>query len=284
MRYRFIESHDRDYPVRWMCRRLEVSSSGYYDWRGREPSAHALRDTQLSESIREVFGEHQARYGAPRVCRQLKEQGMLTSQKRVARLMKEQQLCAVVRKKRPKTTQTDSSHPKAANHLARDFCARTPNQKWVGDITYVPTHQGWLFLAVLLDLFSRKVIGYQMSSRIDTQLALDALKTAIEARGLPEGLVHHSDRGCQYTSASYQARLAGCTISMSRKGNCWDNAVAESFFATLEKELLMKREFQTKEEANIAIFEYIEIYYNKKRMHSSIDYHTPTAFEARHAA
>ena len=278
-----MHAQKANYPVVFMAKRLKVSVSGYYRACAAKRSAHTQRDEVLLEHIKSIFAEHKGRYGSPRVHQVLLSRGERTSQKRVMRLMRQEGLRSRVRQTRVKTTQSDVSHRKAANVLARDFSAEAPNQKWLGDITYLPTRQGWLYLAVLLDAFSRKVIGYAMSSRIDTQLTLDALNMACQERGLPKGLIHHTDRGSQYTATVYQERLATCTVSMSRKGNCWDNAVSESFFATLKKEALPESIFQTRELARLAIFEYIHTYYNQVRMHSVLGYQAPNQFEHNYA-
>lgn len=269
-----------NYALSWMAPRLGVSVSGYYRYLYSKPSVRRLDEQKLSMRIKAIFCEHKGRYGSPRITYELKKQGKSISVKRTARLMREQGLVAVsAAKRRPKTTLSNSKHPKADNVLARDFTAVCPNEKWAGDITYIRTTEGWLYLAVLLDVFSRKVIGYQMGTRVDTDLALGALQSAIEQRGLKDGLIHHTDRGSTYTAHRYQNRLDGCIISMSRKGNCWDNAISESFFATLEKELLMQNKPQNTEATIAMVFEYIQIYYNTKRMHSSIGYQTPQQCE-----
>lgn len=279
--YKLILAEKAGYAVSMMCALLGVCRSGFYAWMKREPSNHAKEDERLGAMAEEVFGEHRGRYGAPRVHAELAARGERVACKRIARLLKDRD-CVVKPKKRYRvTTKSSPTATFADNVLNRDFQASGPNQKWVTDITFIHTLEGWLYLAVLLDLFSRRVVGWSMSDTITRQLPLDALTMAVQYRGAPAGLIHHSDRGSQYTSGDYQKRLkAFQTVpSMSRKGNCWDNAVAESFFATLEKELLISERFESRIEARAAVFEYIEIYYNRKRRHSTLGYLSPVEFE-----
>lgn len=280
-RYRFIDAEKADYPVAWMCRQLDVSKSGYFAWSGRTPSARALRDEELIATIRRIFDEHRGRYGSRRIHQELKAQGQDVGLNRVERLMREAGLRGHGKRRFKKTT--DSTHllPVAPNILRREFRAEKPNQVWAGDITYIWTAQGWLYLAVLLDLFSRTVIGWKMSERITKKLAIDALQMAVAQRGVPDGLLHHSDRGSQYASHDYRQLLDahGIIVSMSRKGDCWDNAVSESFFASLEKELLIDSFFHRRDDARQAVFEYIEGYYNRGRRHSTLGYLSPFEYE-----
>jgi putative transposase len=231
-----------------------------------------------------VHAESRGRYGSPRVHRELVAKGLTVSKHRVARLMRENGLRGKRRRKFRHTTDSDHALPVAPNTLARDFTADAPNEAWVTDITYIPTREGWLYLAAIIDLFSRRVVGWSMSDRITRQLTLDALTMALAARTPAVGLLHHSDRGSQYASADYRAALDAAHIecSMSRKGNCWDNAVAESFFATLKTELVHDADWCTRAEARSAIFEYLEIFYNRRRRHSSIGYVSPEEFELRY--
>ena len=278
--FEFIAAEKAQYPIDLLCEVLGVSRAGFYAHHGRPKSARATRDEALGAQIIAIHKQGRRAYGSPRVHKELVERGEHVSRKRVIRLMQDLNLRGK-RRRRFRTT-TDSNHamPVASNVLARDFTASTPNQKWVGDITYIPTREGWLYLATLLDLFSRRVVGWSMSERMPTALPLAALDMALRLRR-PAPLVHHTDRGSQYASADYQAVLAkhGLVASMSRKGNCWDNAVAESFFATLKVELVRDADFATRAEARAAVFEYIEVFYNRQRRHSSIGYATPSGFE-----
>jgi putative transposase len=286
VRFAFIDVEKAHYPVRLLCRLLAVSRAGFYAWRGRAPSAREREDVRLGVEVAAVFREHKGRYGSPRVHDELHSRGRRIGRKRVARLMGERSLRARTGRRRwPQTTDSRHGHPVAANLLARSFRVDEPNVAWVGDITYLPTAEGWLYLAVLLDLFSRKVVGYALSDRIDTALALAALRRALVGRRPTAALLHHSDRGSQYASDAYRAALAahGLVASMSRKGNCYDNAVAESFFSTLEFELGADADWQTRDQAAAAVREYIDGFYNPVRRHSTIGGLSPIAFERRHA-
>ncbi|MBK8943572.1 MAG: IS3 family transposase [Polyangiaceae bacterium] len=266
MKYAFIAEKQVAFPVAALCRVLAVSRSGFYDFVAEPETERVRRDSSLAAKTRAVFAEHQGRYGSPRVCRELRHRGDAVSEKTVARLMRENGLVAR-RKKRFRAT-TDSKHedPIAPNLLARDFTASGPNEAWVTDVTAVWTLAGWLFVAAILDLYSRRVVGWATSANNDRDLALDALRAALTARRPPPGLVHHSDRGSPYASADYRRALdrAGAVASMSRKGDCWDNAVAESFFATLKTEALGDRVPADHDLATHAIGEYLDGYYNPK--------------------
>jgi transposase InsO family protein len=264
-----------------MCRNLNVSKAGYYAWRGRKPSARARADEALKLRIRAIHLENKGRYGSPRIHAELQSVGMCVARKRVARLMRSANLKAKKRRHFRVTTVSSHSYPTATNLLARDFKPALPNRAWAADITYFATREGWLYLAVVIDLFSRRVVGWSMSTRIDTALVLDALQMALRARKPEKGLIVHTDRGSQYACREYQSLLQanGIIASMSRKGDCWDNAVAESFFATLKVELKDKSLWATRSEARSAIFEYIEIWYNRRRRHSTIGYISPLEFE-----
>ena len=281
MKFAIVDAEKANFPIVLMCRVLEVTRSGYYAWAARGPSHHAEEDDSLGSAVAAAHDESRRTYGAPRIHQALKARGIQTSRKRVARLMRERGLAA--RKKRRFCVTTNSAHclETAPNVLQRCFNAPRPNVAWAGDITYVATAEGWLYLAVLLDLYSRRVVGWSMSESLDTQLATSALRMAIDARRPPSGLVHHSDRGTQYASAEYRQRLEqhGMICSMSRRANCWDNAVAESFFSTLKTELANGRVFASRRAATQAIFEYLEVFYNRKRLHSSIGYRSPADFE-----
>lgn len=285
MKYACIARHRREFPVRLMCRVLAVSPAGFYAAQRRAPSARAQRDQALRLKVREAHRKSRRRYGAPRVHAELTAQGEAVGRKRVARLMREDGL--VGRRPRRFVRTTDSRHadPVAPNVLARHFGVQQvagPDRVWVSDITYVPTREGWLYLASVLDLASRRVVGWAMRDTLEEDLALAALRMALAARRPSPGLLHHSDRGSQYTSGAYQVLLGahGLVASMSRKGDCWDNAVAESFFATLEVELLLEADWHTRDAARRTIFAYIETWYNRERRHSSLGYRSPAQYEA----
>ena len=283
MKFAFIQSDLGLYPVTLACTVLQVSRAGYYAWRRRPPSARARRREDLAGKVRRVHEEHRRVYGSPRVCAVLQAQGEPVCENTVARLMQEQQIRAKTKKKFvPRTTDSHHASPVAENLLDRHFAAAKPNQKWVADITYIPTDEGWLYLAGVLDLYSRKVVGWSMADHMQTQLVSDALSMALARRQPAEGLLHHSDRGVQYASDDYQHLLGtrGVMVSMSGKGNCWDNACAESFWATLKTELVHQEHYGTREQARQSIFEYIEVFYNRQRLHSSLGYVSPEAFEA----
>jgi putative transposase len=281
MKYQFIEQHKQEFPVVVMCRILAVSESGFYAWRKRPACRRKREDAQLSSHIRQVFRTHRERYGSPRIHVELRELGMRCSRKRVARLMREALLRAKGKRRRVVTTRRDVSHPVAPNRLDRDFTATEPNSKWVTDVTYVPTTQGWLYLAVILDLYSRAVVGWSMSAHCDEELVERALDMAVVRRRPKAGLLHHSDRGCQYTSRAYRQRLeqAQMIVSMSRKGNCWDNAAMESFFGSLKEECVGSTIYPSHEQARLSLFEYLEVYYNRQRRHSSLGYVSPLMYE-----
>lgn len=264
-----------------MCDVLQVSRSGFYRWSQAIPSNRARANQRLDIHIKALFIEHKARYGAPRILMALLQAGIRCSKKRVASRMKIMDIRAKAKGKFRATTDSGHQHPVFSNILNRDFNATTMDQKWVSDITYVHTKQGWLYLAVVIDLYSRSIIGWSMSKRIDKDLVCNALLMALFRRKFPKGVVVHSDRGSQYCSKKYRKILSlnGLIGSMSRKGNCWDNAPCESFFHTLKVELIQNRGYETRAEAKQEIFSYIESYYNKKRMHSAIDYRTPYEME-----
>lgn len=266
-----------------MCRVLGVSESGLYAWRKRPACQRHREDAQITQEIRQVFLTHRGRYGSPRIQRERKDQGRRISRKRVARLMREAALSARRKQRRVVTTRRDASHPVTPNILDREFTATEPNRKWVTDITYIPTTHGWLYLAVILDLYSRAVVGWSMSARCAEELAAQAVQMALGRRRPQAGLLHHSDRGCHYTSRTYRQRLeqAGMIGSMSRKGNCWDNAAMESFFGSLKEECVGKTIYLSYEQAMQSLFEYLEIYYNRQRRHSTLGYVSPLVYEQR---
>ena len=280
-RYWFVQEEKAMFPVAVLCRVLRVSRSGYYAWAGREVSARARADAVLSAQIAAAHARSRGSYGAPRIQATLRAAGVRTSRRRVARLMRAASLVGCCRRRRVRTTIADPARTPAPNLVARDFAAPAPNRLWLGDITFVPTHEGWLYLAVLLDAHSRRVVGWAMADHLRPELALDARTMALQARRPPPGLVHHTDRGCQYTAAAYQAALAACGLvcSMSRSGDCLDNAMAESFFATLKAELCDRRTWATRLAARTAIFEWIEVFYNRQRAHSALAFQPPAVFE-----
>jgi putative transposase len=284
VRYAVIARHRDEFPVRLMCRVLAVSPAGFYAFLRRPASWRAIIDEVLLAHVRIAFRESGATYGAPRVQRELTAQGLPTSTKRVARLMRADGLVArPTRRRRVVTTDSRHADPIAPNRLGRRFDVHgiAPNQVWVGDITYLPTREGFVYLATVLDLSSRRCVGWAMRDTLDTELVTSALRMAQQARRPAPGLVFHSDRGSQYASAAYRAELAvhGMLASMSAKGDCFDNAVAESFFATLEFELVQHHDWHTRAEARRAVFRYIETWYNRKRRHSTLGYLSPQDYE-----
>lgn len=278
-----MRHHEKRVPVRVMCRALAVSPAGYYAWAARPESRRTAANRRLVTLIRVIHAESRSTYGSPRVHATLQAQGQRIGEHRVARLMR----TSAIRAKRVKTWRvtTDSAHqyPVVPNTLNRQFVVAHPNQVWAGDITYVWTAEGWLYLAVVLDLYSRRVIAWGMGSRLTQELATAALTMAVEQRRPASGVLHHTDRGSQYAATLYRELLAGhgLTASMSRRGNCWDNAVVESFFHTLKTELVYHRRYITREEARQDIFEWIEVFYNRTRRHSTLGYRSPAEFEAR---
>ena len=279
--YELIHAERENIPVARACRALKVARSGFYEWLRRRPSARAVDDAVLAAKVREIFHEHRGRYGAPRIRRALRRRGARPSKKRVARLMRALGLRGFTPRRFRKTTDSRHTRRIAPNLLNRDFTARQPNRVLAGDMTYIPTTDGWLYLAVLLDLHSRRVVGWATSDRIDTELALSALHQAASTRQLEPGWIHHTDRDCRYGSDEYLAPLEQLAArpSMSRKGDCWDNAVSESFFATLEKELLSTQPLQSRARTRQQVAEYIEGNYNLVRLHSHLDYVSPVEFE-----
>jgi putative transposase len=286
MRFRFIEDRRTDYPVRTLCEVLEVSPAGYYAWRSRPESQRSAANRKLVEDIRRVHRNACGRYGSPRIHVELNAQGRGASRGRIERLMRHHGIRAVMARPRWVRT-TDSRHdlPIAPNLLDRTFVAAAPNRVWLADITYVETDQGWLYLAVVMDLFSRKIVGWAMADHLRADLPLAALRMAISAQGPGAGLIHHSDRGVQYASAEYRKLLqsVGFKASMSRKADCYDNAPMESFFHTLKTELVYHTHYATRAEATRDIFAYIEGFYNRTRRHSAIGYISPIEMELKAA-
>lgn len=285
MAYKAIDAEKANFPITMMCRCLGVSPSGYHAWRTRAPSDRAKRDDQLRERIKAVHRTSRGTYGSPRVRVELAAEGFEVSRKRVARLMAQEGIVGRERRAFKKTTDSAHDDPIAVNVLGRDFETDAPDKAWVADITYIRTHAGWLYLAVVLDLYSRRVVGWSMAEHMRTELVLNALGMALGSRSPhPDGLVFHSDRGSQYAAAEYREALedAGITCSMSRRANCWDNAVAESFFSTLKTELVYRVSLPTPAFAKTAIAEWIEVFYNGQRRHSSIGYVAPREHERRY--
>lgn len=281
MKFKFIHKHKNLYSVRRMCKLLEVSASGYYAWKKNGPNKQCEQDAEDTKWIKKEFDNSLQTYGSRRIQVALKKQGIYLSRRRINFLMKKASLMAKKREKwHPRTTEQDLRNRIAPNLLGQDFKASSPNEKWVTDITYIDTKEGWYYLAVVLDLYSRSVVGWGMSAKIDRALVLSALQMAIYRRRPGKGLLHHSDRGSQYTSNDYLDELekAGCRISMSGTGNCYDNAAMESFFSTLKTESVSYR-FESRKEARTKLFWYIESWYNRTRIHSSLGYLSPLAYE-----
>lgn len=281
MRFAFIEAEKTAFPLTILCRVLEVSRAGYYAWKRHKKSRHQAEDEALTDALLQAHRQSRGTYGSPRLHATLRRNGKRHSRKRVIRLMKHAGLSASVRRRFRKTTDSNHRSPVAPNVLGRAFDVGPIQQVWTTDITYLPTWQGWLYLAVILDLGSRRVVGWAMSERIDTELVVSAFTMACQGRKPPPGLLHHSDRGSQYASSVYQKALAdaGVVGRMSRKGNCWDNAVTESFFRGLNVECADQHTFQTHEQARRVIFEHIEVFYNRQRLHSSLGYQSPMEYE-----
>jgi putative transposase len=281
MTYRFIEAHRQEWPVRRLCEALAVSPAGYYAWRRRPRSAQGRRRDALVVEIRAIHAEVKARYGSPRIHAELVARGQACCVNTVAKLMHDHGIAAKTARKFRQTTDSAHDLPVAENLLDRRFDPEEPNERWVADITYIPTREGWLYLAAIEDLYSRMVVGWSMADHLESRLVVDALGMAVQKRLPGAGLLAHSDRGSQYASEHYQRLLAehGIACSMSRKADCWDNAPMESFFASLKKELVHDADFATRAEARAALFEYIEVFYNGQRRHSSLGYVSPAEYE-----
>ena len=281
MRYRFVGDHAGDYPVKLLCQTLQVTRSGYYVWRECPESRRVQQDRRLFEQIKTIHAASRQTYGSPRIHAALRQQGETCGKHRVARVMRQQGLAAKHRRKFRATTNSAHDLPVAVNVLNRQFTPAAPNQAWVSDLTYVPTGEGWLYLATIMDLCSRRIVGWAMDTTLETALPRRALTMALLVRRPAPGLLHHSDRGSQYASATYQQLLTnyGGIPSMSRKGNCWDNAPMESFFHSLKVEWLHDQTFRTRAAARQAIFTFIEVWYNRQRLHSTLGYRSPEAYE-----
>ena len=286
MSFELIDAKKADIPVETACAVLGVSASGYYAWKSRDASCRQRRDMVLLAHIRSEYATSNETYGSPRMHAELKESGLSVGLHRVARLMSENGMKARQKTRFKKTTDSDHGGPVATNILAQDFTAEAPDQKWGVDISYVWTAEGWLYLAVVVDLFSRRIVGWSMSDRMKRGLAMDALRRAIAVRKPAAGLIHHSDRGSQYCSADYRGlvRSAGFVASMSGRGNCYDNAMVESVFKTIKSELVWRTSFTSRDQARRAIGHYIEGFYNPRRRHSSLGYVSPATFERTHVS
>lgn len=276
-----MKKHEKEFSIEKMANILNVSRSGYYDYLIRGKSTRSAKNEKLKEKIKILHDKNRKVYGSPRIHAELKKEGEKVSRKRVARLMKEEGIQAKMRKKWKKTTLTDEKQEASPNYLNQNFTVDRPNEVWVSDITYIATEEGWLYVAIVMDLFSRKIVGLSMGDRLQTELISRALKQAILHREIGDGLMHHSDRGCQYTSKEFKelTESYGIKLSMSGKGYCYDNAVAESFFHTLKTEHTNFYKYRIREDAKNSIFEYIEIFYNRQRTHSTVGYLTPEEFE-----
>ncbi len=283
MKYAFIQRHAGRFRIAWQCAALGVSRSGYYEWRGRPESRRASADMLLLREIRAVHAHSREAYGAYKTWKALNRAGIVCGKHRVARLRRKAGIEALRRRRFRVTIEHRQTVAPAPNLLARQFRVGVPDRVWVGDITFIATRAGWLYLAVLLDLHSRKVVGWAMGARMTQDLAASALEMAVEHRRPGAGLLHHTDQGSQYAARQYRERLAqlGFVASMSRKGDCWDNAVAESFFSNLKNELTHHRDFHTREQARGEIFDYIEIFYNRQRVHATLQYMSPVDYESR---
>jgi putative transposase len=281
MRYRFIDEHRRQWPVRLMCQVLQVSPGGYYTWQDRPASAQQQRREALAGEIRAIHQEVKERYGSPRMHAELQARGQSCCLNTVAKLMRQHGIAAKTKRKFRCTTDSNHGLPVAENILDRQFEPVAANQVWVADITFIPTWEGWLYLAAVEDLYSRQIVGWSMSERMTSRLVVDALEMAVSRRLPGEGLLAHSDRGSQYASDHYQRLLEqhGINCSMSRRGDCWDNAPMESFFASLKKELVHHESYETRAEARASVFEYIEVFYNRVRRHSALGYLSPVEYE-----
>lgn len=281
MRYAWIKEHDKEFAVIAMCRILQVSASGYYDSLVRKPSSRQRRHQDISDAAAGFYFESKRIYGYRKVHEDLLASNTVCCRETVRRIMRDIGLYSRVKRKFVLTTDSSHSMAVADNLLARDFTAASPNSKWVADITYIPTCRGWLYLACVMDLFSRRIVGWSMSEHIDSELVMSALRMAVEQRKPSAGLLHHSDRGSQYASDSFQdlLELNGAICSMSRKGNCWDNACMESFFGSLKTEWLDDQKYPTHQEAKNSLFEYIELFYNRKRRHVALGYLSPADYE-----
>lgn len=285
MKYAFIDAHRREFSVELMCRVIGVSKSGYFSWSKRDASPREVRKTELVVKIERIHQGSRNTYGSPRVYQTLKGMGEKCSKSMVERLMRESGIRSKMRRKFKATTNSNHGLPVAPNLVKRDFTAKAPNRLWVTDITYLWTDEGWLYLAAIIDVFTRKVVGWAMKDRLTLPLALEALDMAVTRQRPGPGLVHHSDRGCQYAARDYRGALERLRMicSMSRRGQCWDNALMESFFHTLKTEHVYHERFTTRQQAKSSVFEWIEVFYNRQRIHSAIGFVSPECYERRAA-
>lgn len=282
MKCQFIQAHRSEFSVKKMCQILEVSRSGYYNWKNKKQSNRDEENDMLLKKIKDIYDDNKGRYGSPRITKQLRKEGKRCGKNRIAGLMQKNNIRAKTKKKFKITTNSKHNYPAAPNVLKQDFTATAINKKWVSDITYIYTKEGWLYLAGILDLCSKKVVGWSFSNRLTRDLSIKALKQALRGRNIAGDLILHSDRGIQYSCHDYTDLVNDNRFiqSMSGKGNCYDNAAMESFFKTLKSELVHWERYATRDEAKKSIFEFIEVYYNRKRMHSSIGYMSPVEFES----
>jgi transposase InsO family protein len=285
VKYAFIEAHRSEFPVTLMCKVLGVSRSGFFDWKKRDPSKSEARKSSLVGKIEKIHLGSRKTYGSPRVYKTLKGLGEKCSKATVERLMRENGIRSKIKRKFKATTNSNHTLPVAPNLVKRDFTADAPNKLWCTDITYLWTEEGWLYLAAIIDVFTRKVVGWAMKDRLTLPLALEALEMAVRRQNPSPGLVHHSDRGCQYAAHEYRSELRrhGFLCSMSRRGQCWDNALAESFFHSLKTEHVYHERFSTRAQAKSSVFEWIEVFYNRQRIHSAIGFVSPACYERRAA-
>ena len=283
MKYAFIHEHRQQHSIQRQCRALHVSRSGYYDWKDRAPSKRAQANDRLLDAIKVIHVQSREHYGIIKCWQAIKQSGIRCGRDQVARIRRAHDIYSKRRRRFVITTKSKRGQQSAPNILQRDFSATLPNRSWVGDVTFIPTRQGWLYLSVMIDLFSRKIVGWSMSHKNDGQLTLDALNMAITQRKPEPGLIHHTDRGKTYATEKYKEELehSGMIASMSRKRNCWDNAVAESFFSNLKNELTYWIIFDTRNQARAEIFDYIEVFYNRKRIHQTLNYESPESFERK---
>jgi len=281
MKYRYIQEHHCAFRVRKMCRALQVSESGYYRWCGKGHSRRVRENEQLLLKIRQIHRKSKQRYGSPRITEELREEGYHYNEKRIARLMRLGNIAGKTKRRFKVTTQSKHSLPVAENLVNRNFTASGPNQLWASDITYVWAGEGWLYLLAIMDVYSRQIVGWSMSNRLTQELAIQALRQALWRRKPLPGCIFHSDRGSQYAGAAFRTMLTryGFKQSMSSTGNCYDNAIMETFFHTLKTELVYFERYETRSQAQISIFEYIEVFYNRQRRHSSLNYKSPVDFE-----
>ena len=281
MKYQFVDTYRSEFAVLKMCRALQVSKSGYYAWRIRPQSKRARENEKLDHHIKTIYSKNKGTYGSPRITKALNRQNIACSENRVARRMRINDIKAKTKKRFKITTNSKHNHPVAKNLLDQNFKAQRPNQVWASDITHIWTREGWLYLAVIMDLFGRHIVGWAMDNHLGQELVINALKQAIWRRRPPQGVIFHSDQGVQYACQGFRKLLQQHKFiqSMSGKGNCYDNAVVESFFHTLKTELIYFENYRTREDAKNSIFEYIEIYYNRDRMHSTLNYCSPVQFE-----